>query len=217
MALKPSRSLVICTLLFLLSLTSCSGELEDFLFGGAIYSVGDIGPSGGYIFYDKGYYSDSWRYLEAAPEGWNGADADPAIMFGYTRDPWNGQNRKAGFGRDYELFFLGKANTRAIIRYVGETAYSNSSGKAKAPYAASLCWMYRGGGFDDWFLPSERELDLMYKNLKKRGLGSFSSSRYWSSSEDGALFAFSQDFYGGGGHLYEDRNMEFCVRPVRSF
>jgi hypothetical protein len=31
------------------------------------YSLRDIGPAGGYIFYDKGSYSDGWRYLEAAP------------------------------------------------------------------------------------------------------------------------------------------------------
>ena len=31
------------------------------------YKIGDVGPAGGYIFFDKGYYSDGWRYLEAAP------------------------------------------------------------------------------------------------------------------------------------------------------
>ena len=25
------------------------------------------GPAGGYIFYDKGGYSDGWRFLEVAP------------------------------------------------------------------------------------------------------------------------------------------------------
>jgi hypothetical protein len=27
-----------------------------------------IGPAGGYVFYDKGSYSDGWRYLECAPK-----------------------------------------------------------------------------------------------------------------------------------------------------
>lgn len=31
------------------------------------YQVGDFGPSGGIIAYDKGSYSDGWRYIELAP------------------------------------------------------------------------------------------------------------------------------------------------------
>lgn len=32
------------------------------------YVVGDRGPAGGTVIFDKGYLSDRWRYLEAAPE-----------------------------------------------------------------------------------------------------------------------------------------------------
>jgi TolB-like protein len=45
---------------------------------GANYKIGDWGPAGGIVFYDKGRISDGWRYLEAAPKElvtnlvWNG-------------------------------------------------------------------------------------------------------------------------------------------------
>lgn len=32
-----------------------------------LYALRDTGPAGGFIFYDKGSYSEGWRYLEAAP------------------------------------------------------------------------------------------------------------------------------------------------------
>jgi len=35
------------------------------------YNLRDEGPAGGWVFYDKGSYSDGWRYMEAwiADEG----------------------------------------------------------------------------------------------------------------------------------------------------
>jgi hypothetical protein len=36
--------------------------------GGGVLEGGVPGPAGGYVFYDKGSYSDGWRYLECAPE-----------------------------------------------------------------------------------------------------------------------------------------------------
>ena len=44
-----------------------------------VYKIGDTGPAGGIVFYDKGDNSDGWQYLEAAPcefeftANWNSA------------------------------------------------------------------------------------------------------------------------------------------------
>jgi hypothetical protein len=72
-------------------------------------------------------------------------------------------------------------------------------------------------GYDDWFLPSKDELNLMYQNLKQKGLGEFSSSWYWSSSEDGNYGAWNQHFSDGSqGYITKD-NTSLSVRAVRAF
>jgi len=48
-------------MLFLLILTIGSA-----LFAQQTYRIGDHGPAGGIVFYDKGHYSNNWRYLEVA-------------------------------------------------------------------------------------------------------------------------------------------------------
>ena len=62
----------------------------------------------------------------------------------------------------------GKANTAKIVA---------SQGPGK--YAAKLCDEYTAGGKDDWFLPSKDELNFMYENRHKKGLGGFADDFYW--------------------------------------
>lgn len=48
----------------------------------------------------------------------------------------------------------------------GKTITDYLVSTAGALEAARLCRAYTGGGFDDWFLPCEWELELLYRNLK---------------------------------------------------
>lgn len=183
------------------------------------YRIGEIGPAGGYIFYDKGYYSDGWQYLEAAPAGWSGGKEDPEYIFGYYRP--SGSNTTVGTGAKVGS---GKRNTELLVQRMGTQAYSSSSGSSRGTYAALIAHNYTrtisGIKYDDWFLPSYWELDLMHNYLHERGIGSFSAGYdwYWSSTEvsDRVNSAWSQRFQYGRLDYYE-RNQKYRVRPIRSF
>jgi len=165
---------------------------------GGVYTVGQRGPAGGIVFFDKGSYSDGWRFLEAAP-----------VSTEFTA-PWGnvdvrGTSTALGFGR---------SNTQAIVR-----ALSNAGlvGQA-AQVADSLVY----GGFNDWFLPSSDELDWMFRNLRERGLGGFANATYWSSSQSASLHwtVWNQNFNNGNRSAPNQirfKDTTFRVRAIRAF
>jgi hypothetical protein len=164
---------------------------------GGIYDLRDIGPAGGYIFYDKGYYSNGWRYLETAPASteWTGKQwGSYGTLIGGT---------ERGIG-------TGQSNTTKIVTWLNSHSETDK--------AAQLCDALIYGGYSDWFLPSKDELNLIYENLYLFGVGGFADAFYWSSSEYNAWCAWSQNFYSGLQYnsiseYYTDRR----VRAVRAF
>lgn len=168
------------------------------------YNIGDRGPAGGWIFYDKGNSKGGWRYLEAAPEDqgtntWWGADAI--------------YKTKTGIG-------TGKLNTKKII--ADNIGKPNQYGEI---CAAKLCADYQGGGKNDWFLPSKDELNLMYVNLAIKDLGNFTLNEYWSSSKINSSEIWAHRF--DNSYNYDNRqyrtNKYNCegiypsVRAIRAF
>lgn len=96
--------------------------------------VGEIGPAGGYIFYDKGNFSQGWRYLEAAQEGWSGESKDPIVtIFGeYQQD-----GKLAEVGTNTAIG-SGKENTLALTSSIGSwvDTFSIYTGRERKTYAA---------------------------------------------------------------------------------
>jgi len=80
-------------------------------------------------------------------------------------------------------------NTFKIVRAQGD----------ESPYSAKLCNDYEVDGFDNWYLPSKQELDLLFKN--KDYLENISDGLYWSSTEYEFGSVWVQDFSTGEQHL----------------
>ncbi len=105
-----------------------------------------------------------------------------------------------------------------LVFYIeGNRAYECSEvlGERNWNEAITLCSNYRGGGYDDWYLPNGDELNYIYQNLRKTGKIS-GNSWYWSSSADSNSYAWFQ-WFGNGGQSYDLKNCIFSVRAVRAF
>jgi len=138
------------------------------------YNIGEEGPSGGTIFYDKGNYNEGWRYLEAAPRTSEGENIawENSIWGNYKISD---SNKEIGKGLSNTLIILDNLIADKEIN------------------AASYCWELEvindGIIFDDWFLPSVYELEESW-NVLNHQYPTYSSKEeidypktiFWSSS-----------------------------------
>ena len=197
------------------------------------------GPAGGYVFYDCDADNNSgnadglissecgWRYLEASPDEldfyW--------VEFGYYRNSDDGANLFVNGTETYDAsnctgtaIGTGQRNTQLLVAAMGDEAYAYESGSDKeSNYAAKLCadleYVHNGVVYDDWFLPSKDELNLMYTNLRVNDIGGFQEWEYWSSSEysGNTRLGWEQWFPTGEQWLQVSRADFDRVRPIRAF
>jgi hypothetical protein len=106
----------------------------------------------------------------------------------------------------------GSANTDKIIEQNG----------AGSTYAAGLARAYNGGGYTDWYLPSQEELNKLY--LNRDAIGGFEPNWYWSSTEREAapngqsmVQTFGDNGYGSGYSGWLSKDSSCRVRAIRSF
>lgn len=156
-------------------------------------SIGDTGPAGGIVFYvtDGGLHG-----LEVAPLSteWTGKQWGPigTLITGTA----------TGTGS-------GETNTYIVAAWLNANAESDR--------AAQLCIMLENNNYNDWFLPSKDELNLIYINLTSNGLGDMTASYYWSSSEETLNAAWGQDFSTGSQYSDTKDFTSTATRAVREF
>lgn len=155
-------------------------------------NIGDTGPAGGVVFYDAGEHKAWGRYLEAAPvitEGiglpWKRLTAIDKKRPIYRNLPKvNAQTQRVLSTQ----IGMGRINTDRIVKIYGRGRYA-------ARYADAMVF----NGFDDWFLPSKNELNVMYSVLAAANpaIGSYARSFHWSSSEYDFNNAWTVNFKDG--------------------
>ena len=167
------------------------------------FFIGAPGPGGGFVFFDRGYFSDGWRFLEAAPADINGTHqwATRNVLIPNLSQNLN-DNTDWGIGR-------GRINTDIILAHAAANGYAAPAALAAANFSSN--------GKTDWFLPSRDELNLMFVNLHRNNVGGFTNNWYWSSSQVGIYGAWDLYFGDGNQISVSKYSPRLSVRPVRAF
>jgi len=171
--------------------------------------IGDTGPGGGIVFYDAGSRQPWGRYLEA-PGKVKGKQRG-GLGASWENAEWSwclaGQPGYAAALPTGSDIGMGRENTRIIIEACGDDT------------AAGIAAAYRGGGKDDWFLPSTKELWALY--WQRNVVGGLGTAGYWTSSQAVGLYrevsAIGISFVWGQEKNDYRKEWDLRVRPVRAF
>jgi hypothetical protein len=204
--------------------------------------IGDVGPGGGRIYYylASGFSCGPTRaatckYLEVAPNTWNGGAADPQKAVLSSRD-----DGVATSGMDSTT-----AISFALVTAQIGAGYLNSNALASRANSnsvgAGLVGTYRGGSQSDWYIPSAAELNLLCqwsKGLTQNVSGTCSgsvlrgdfttSTYYWAASQNynsaassgatsGRFVGYVQSFNTGSFVTDQWADGNIYLRPIRAF
>ena len=228
MNLRKSISLI---LILLIPFFSTSQASASTCATGGVCSIGDTGPGGGVVFFVKSSYTDTsistqngarttsltsselsalpFEYLEAAPIGWDASSAtDPEWKY-------NSTNSSAGYSTITDVKIGTGRNNTELMRALNPTD-SAANNIAYKLAETSI------GGLNDWWLPSNQELILMFTNLYKASprLGEWrnQSNLAYRTSTAAMLFVFQWSApYEGNNFKFDSSAWPYPVKPIRGF
>ena len=127
-----------------------------------------------------------------------------------------------GVQGNYEIGSLGPGGGIIFYAYYGYyMECSEDLGEITWYEAEAAAKNYRGGGFTDWRLPSLRELDFVYKNLKKNNLGTLYDEWYWSTNTGITINHMWDIHFSDGSHYNQfykgDTNRAIAIRAFNLY
>jgi hypothetical protein len=165
-------------------------------------AIGDF-AHGGVVYYI--YQSGDLGYIEGEEHGL------VVDVVNLTEPEWGTSG--VVLGTTSSSLGSGAANTQAIVSYIGAGSYT-----------AQVCNDLVKNGYNDWFLPSKDELNLMYQNraaidatASSNGGYNLTLNSYWSSTEASIQDAWVHNFSSGAQHGYFKFSDTPLCRAVRAF
>ena len=98
----------------------------------------------------------------------------------------------------------------------GFVAAESDQGRKTWYEAKKICSELKLQGYEDWILPSMRELFQMYNALHIYGHGDFTSDWYWSSQESDYIGPWAHNFRTGDRYRVHPIEHNY-IRAVRAF
>jgi len=192
---------------YTITATNASGSATRIFTLTVISLIGTTGPGGGVIFFEVATpfacgpsLNLTCRYLEAAPNSWNGGP-DPERQWA---DDANSFTPVSGIG---ESIGMGYRNTRAIVAQGNPTSAAALADAYTVTVGSTVV--------DDWYLPSNKELEqLLGKNSIVAGFSL--SGVYWASYQPDSPYGWVIVFPGGEQAFFV-KATPFFVRPIRAF
>lgn len=164
--------------------------------------------TGGAIYAGTGYNSGGLnpilRYM-VTPGGCTDEICTGAGGTDSVQDAWANDSGTTAYNVNTGATDLnnGKRNTAMISPYYTDTD------------AAHWCTQMNYGGYSDWYLPSQNELNILFVN--KAALGGFALSAYWTSTEFGPVVVWVQHFVVAGTQNTIIKTATNYTRCIRSY
>ena len=134
------------------------------------------------------------------------------LIVACSSDNGGGGNDNLAIGQSYQggkIFYIDSTGQHGLI-----AASEDHNGYLNWNDAMSYCADYTVGQYNDWFLPSKYELNLLYEN--KNAIGGFGGGYYWSSTESDNGYAWRQ-YFASGNQTSSNKDLTTNVRAVRAF